>query len=326
MELKFMNFKDYKMKAIHEKFEPVIDGFLNRKEFMLIHATAKTGKSMFALNIALAVATGSDFLGMESELSKVLYLQTEISSCSLSDRIDSMLRGMPENYYDLAQQNLLIADTRIRIDIPQQLEALRKQVETELPSLLIIDPLYDLHNKNEDNAAEMAPLLSNIREIARSVGCAVILIHHQGKKGEGQSSNAGHACRGSSAFADVPDSSVSLSKDKGGYSIRGIFRNRPSMDDFRLQFDDKHFLFQPGIEMPKKVKTRDLIFEEIKNSTDGLTKKELVDLLGSKQGIQASAVQKQLENLKTEGLLFIKGEFKSTRFYIHEFQGGNSSP
>jgi hypothetical protein len=326
MELKFMNFKDYKLKAVNETFEPVIDGFLNRKEFMLIHATAKTGKSMFALNIALAIATGSDFLGMDTIKSKVLYLQTEISSTGLSDRIDSMLRGMPENLYEYAQENLLIADTRIRIDIPQQLEALKKQVETELPSLLIIDPFYDLHNKNEDNAAEMAPLLSNIREIARSVGCAVILIHHQGKKGEGQSSNAGHACRGSSAFADVPDSSVSLSKDKGGYSMRGIFRNRASLEEFRLQFDEKSFLFSPGSEMPKKVKTRDLIINEIKKSQDGLTKKELVDLLGSKQGIQASAVQKQIETLRAEGLLSLKGEFKSTRFFVTEFQGGNSSP
>lgn len=327
MELSFMTLKDYKLKAASETFDPIVDGFLNRKEFMLLHAAAKTGKSMLALNLGLAVATGADFLGMETFKSKVMYLQTEIAPSALADRIEAMLSGTTIETYDLAQLNFLVADNRIRLDSKTGMSLLGEVLVKESPSLLIIDPFYDLHSKNEDNATEMAPILSDIREMAREIGCAILLIHHQGKKGESFSSNAGHACRGSSSFADVPDCSVSMSRDKAGYSLRGIFRNRAPLEDLRLAFDDRTFTFHPTEAPPKKVKTRDLIIQEIRDSQGGLTKKELVGSLGRQLGIQASAVQKQIEVLRAEGLLAMaSGEFKNTRFKLSDDQGGNPLP
>jgi hypothetical protein len=326
MELTFMPYSKFRLLADTEGFEPIIDGFLNRKEFMLLHAAAKTGKSMLALNIALSISTGRDFLGMETSVGKVLYLQTELTVPALQDRVTAMLNGLPEEVYDLAQINFLISSNRLMLDRAEGIEAVINEVKKELPSLLIIDPLYDMHKKNEDNATDMAPLLSDIREIARTCGCAILLIHHQGKKGEGFSTNAGHACRGSSAFADVPDSSVSLSKDKEGFSLRGIFRNRTPLDNMRLNFDNECLTFSGSIDNPKKKKTREFVLEVIQSSQDGLTKKEIIASLGSSLGIQSSAIQKHLENLRAEGVLAIEGEFKNTRFLMAKAEGRNSSP
>jgi KaiC/GvpD/RAD55 family RecA-like ATPase len=313
MELTFMTYNEFKISAIMEDFDPVIENFLSRKEFMLIHATAKTGKSMLALNLAIAVASGSDFLGMPTTKSKVFYLQTEIANYALKERIDRMLEDRDIETSTNAELNLFIASDRIRIDTPEGIDLLRRQIEKTEPKLLIIDPLYDLHRKNEDSATEMSPLLSDIREIARSLDCAIILIHHQGKKSETSNNNAGHACRGSSAFADVPDISISLTRAKEGYNLKGIFRNRVSIDDLSLKFDTESLRFELAGHVQRPTKTKDLIYNALLASQDGLTKKELHKLLSH---ISISALQKQLENLRDSGQLMIEGQFKNSLYKL----------
>lgn len=326
MELNFIPYKEFKIKAIVEDFEPIIENFLNRKEFMLLHATAKVGKSMLALNIGLSVATGRDFLGMVTNKSKVLYLQTEIANTSLKDRIENMLDGFDEESYDNASSNLLIANNRIRLDEPEGIELIKKELTSIQPNLLIIDPLYDLHRKNEDNATEMAPLLSDLREIARSCDCAIILIHHQGKRGESSTGNPGHACRGSSAFADVPDISISLTKDKNGFMIKGIFRNRPSIEDLRLKFYEETLRFELAEYVPKPPKTKELIIQILTQSPDGLTKKEIHSVIRKTSNISASALQKQLETLRDEMKVSLDGSFKNAKFKLRDPVGGNPTP
>ena len=324
MELNFMPYKEFKIKAITEDFEPIIENFLNRKEFMLLHATAKTGKSMLALNIGLAVATGSDFLGMPTTKSKVLYLQTEIANVSLKDRIETMLHGQEFQTYEDASLNLEISNDRIRIDEIEGIELLKSNLKTRCPTLLIIDPLYDLHRKNEDNATDMAPILSDIREIARSCDCAIILIHHQGKKGEGFSNNPGHSCRGSSAFADVPDSSISLTKDKNGFSLKGIFRNKEPIEDLRLKQTD--LIFNLADFVAKPLKTKELVIEVLENSDSGLTKKDIWIEIRKRSNVSESAIQKQLETLRNEGRIYTEGEWKHTKFILTNLNGGNNPP
>ena len=329
MELTFVPYGVFKERSSMNNFEHIIEDFICRKEFMLLHATAKTGKSMFALNLGLAVATGLDFLGMETMKGKVMYLQSELADYALTQRIDLMLKGYPTEVYDHAQMNFLISSGRIRLDSNEGLNALKEKVKLEQPLLLIIDPLYDMHSKNEDNANEMAPLLSNIREVAREFGCAVILIHHQGKKNEGYSTNAGHACRGSSAFADVPDSSISLSRDREGHTLRGIFRNRPSLEDFRLKFDDKALLFSPAVQIVK-VKTRDKIINALKEEPLGLTKKSLISKLnGVNEGgssFHPSTIQKQLDSLRAQEIIEINPAHAIPTFILRSFEGRNLSP
>lgn len=314
--INFMNYKEFKLKASLEVFDPIVVNFLNRKEFMLLHASAKTGKSMFALNLCLSVSSGRDFLGMETLKSRVLYLQTEIANFSLRERIEKMIYGFGEKYNADIESNFFISSDRIKIDTVSGIESIKAKVNEFQPSLLVIDPLYDLHSKNEDNASEMAPILCSIREIARSCDCAVVLVHHQGKKGESSVGNAGHACRGSSAFADVPDCSISLSKDKAGFNLRGIFRNRISIDDMRLKFDDEQLMFELSEFVERHRKTKDIVKELLRLNPDGLTKRQIWEHTCKNSSISQSAIQKQIETLRDEGLIEVDGTFKNSKFKL----------
>lgn len=325
MELNFMTFEDFRINAVMEDFDPVIENFLNRKEFMLLHATAKTGKSMLALNIGLAIATGSDFLGMPTTKSKVLYLQTEIANYALKDRIEQMLEGESIKNYEDVKLNLLISSNRVRVDEVEGISLIKKEIFKYEPNLLIIDPFYELHRRNEDNASEMGPVLSDIRAIARECSCAIILIHHQGKKGETNGGNAGHSCRGSSSFADVPDCSISLSKDKNGYNLRGIFRNRIHLEDLKLKFNEDTLKFELADFVEKPAKTRDLIIEALSKNTNGITLKEIHEVVKIKNNVSISAVKKQVEEMTNKNIVYRESIFKNSKIRLVE-EGGISPP
>ena len=78
------------------------------------------------------------------------------------------------------------------------------------PRLIVLDPFVRLHRIDENTAAEVAPLLAYLRELQRSLGCAVVLVHHARKGGHAR---AGQALRGSSELHAWGDSNLYLRRD-----------------------------------------------------------------------------------------------------------------
>lgn len=247
MSLVFAPYRIFKITAESKKDDPVIVGLLNRREFAILSASAKTGKSMFALRVAIAIASGKSFLGFEVVPGKVMYLQTEISDFELRNRIERMLSSVTREQEDAVNKNVHISTYRLKLDRPENRESLKSVLEIEKPDLLILDPFYELHSSSfkEDSSDDVAPLLREIKKIAHDVGCAILLIHHQGKKNEGFTSpSPSHSHRGSSSFGDVPDASISMiRKGVNTLNIKADFRNRPALNpiDFRMTENDLDF-------------------------------------------------------------------------------------
>lgn len=316
MKLEFYPLTRYFEMAKLNPFTPVVEGLISRKEFLLLHAPGKTGKSLLALNLAVAIASGESFLSFETFKGKVLYLQTELAAFAVQERIERMLTGLGEEQKSLIYQNIQIADARIRIDSEDDFDQLYRAIQAEKPSLVIIDPLYDMHSLNENNAEEMTPLLAKFRQIAREIDCAVILVHHQGKRGEGFSTNPGHQCRGSSAFADVPDISLSLTRAAGqNYSLKGIFRNRPAIEELSLILDGKNLTFVSSVPIPKTPKTRAIILNAL-GSGETLSRDECYQVVQEHRQVTRGAIKKALEELVESGLIECIGKFKDTKFQI----------
>jgi hypothetical protein len=84
------------------------------------------------------------------------------------------------------------------------------EVERLRPRLVVLDPFVRLHRIDENAAAEVAPLLAYLRELQRSLGCAVVLVHHARKGGHAR---AGQALRGSSELHAWGDSNLYLRRD-----------------------------------------------------------------------------------------------------------------
>ena len=75
------------------------------------------------------------------------------------------------------------------------------------------DPFVRLHRIDENTASEVAPLLAYLRELQRTLGCAVALVHHARKGGHAR---AGQALRGSSELHAWGGSNLYLRRDSEG--------------------------------------------------------------------------------------------------------------
>ncbi len=316
MELDFLSVKDFSLKAIDQGYEPIVVELIDRREFVILSAPAKVGKSMFALNMGINISCGSEFLGMTTLKGKVLYLQTEVSSFQLNQRMDKMLSNLVDEDRDLVNENMFICDQNIRVDNEEGLSALRRAIEGHKPSLLILDPFYTLHRKKEDSSDEMAPILTNLKMLAKDFDCGVLLIHHQGKRNESVG-QVGHSHRGSSSFGDVPDSSLSLSKKDRTLMLKGEFRNRAPRSPIEYSLDEETFIFKLLSQTVKTPTAKQFIENALKVSNpEQNTSAFLKASLRDHTGLGESSFSKAIQELKAEGKIFSTGANKTVSYEL----------
>lgn len=319
MTLDFLNISNYKRKALGNESEPIVAKLIDRKDFIILSATAKTGKSMLALHMGISVASGNDFLGFSTQIGKVLYLQTEVSTFQQQQRLDQMLQALSEQERQNVLENLYICDDSIRLDTEDGIKSLQRAIVFHKPSLLILDPFYTLHRKREDSSDDMAPILTDLKTIAKESDCALLLIHHQGKRSELSASQPGHNHRGSSSFADVPDASLSLSKKNQSLILKGEFRNRESLEPVEYTFDNKSFEFALQGPVTKRPTAREFILLALENpDQEKRTAPYLKAKLKHETGLGPESFNKAIQQLKIEEKIEAFGRLKGTYYSLKE--------
>lgn len=161
---------------------------LKAGEVGLLTATGGTGKSIFAQNLALAVASGYDFcsLGIKKP-GPVLYLSFEEDEEDLLNRGNSIFRNgldgnipNPEMFYVYSmfgeELNLAKYDGTLN---NEDFEWLKTQ--SVGMRLVVLDPLYSLHSADENNGSHMKTLMTALKRICRETGCAMLVCQHTNK-------------------------------------------------------------------------------------------------------------------------------------------------
>ena len=167
----------------------------------ILGGAPKSGKSFFALDLCVAVASATPCAGRFAipNRGRVTLLCAEDPHAVIVGRLRALAasRGLP-----LAELPLdVIVEPSVRL--PEGLPRLRATVDKTKPRLLLLDPLIRLHRADENSAAEMSVILDGLRSLARDTSTAILLVHHT-RKAAGPS--AGAALRGSSdlhAFGDT---------------------------------------------------------------------------------------------------------------------------
>lgn len=75
----------------------------------------------------------------------------------------------------------VITASRLKLDQLTDREKLVETVRRLRPRMLLLDPTVRLHSVDENNASEVAKLISNLRPLQRRFDVAVILVHHTRK-------------------------------------------------------------------------------------------------------------------------------------------------
>ena len=79
----------------------------------------------------------------------------------------------------------MITAPTLRLDAPKDRERLSNTVQARQPRLLILDPLIRLHRVDENDASQIAGLLSYLRQLQRTFHVAVLVVHHARKDANG---------------------------------------------------------------------------------------------------------------------------------------------
>jgi hypothetical protein len=170
----------------------------------------KVGKSWFALNLAVAIASGSRALGrVEIERGEVLYFSLEDPPRRLKRRLEVVLQGEP------APPSRLIFETECR-RLPAGGNVLRTTLKslTE-PRLAIIDVFARVRPRTSERSSlydNDYEAVSSLKAIADAFEVPVLLVHHTRKAAADDYLNT---VSGSHGIAGAADAVLVLARSRG---------------------------------------------------------------------------------------------------------------
>jgi hypothetical protein len=138
-----------------------------------------------------------------------------------------------------------------------------------------------LHRIDENTAYEVASLLAYLRELQRTLGCALVLVHHARKGGHAR---AGQALRGSSELHARGDSNLYLRRDGERLLLSIEHRAAASSSGLEIELADRgggltlHVrddIGAPTADRPRSPAER--VLDALADATAPLTRRELRD-------------------------------------------------
>lgn len=173
----------------------------------LLGGDGGTGKSLLALQLAVASVTGGAWINNPVAGGPVVYLSAEDDEDELHRRLDDILQATGCDYDDTtnlilcshAGRDALLATPGVPTGAlqPTKLyERLDARMGAVKPALLVLDTLADLFPGNENDRAQARQFIGLLRALAIKHECAVILLAHPSLSGL----NSGSGTSGSTGW------------------------------------------------------------------------------------------------------------------------------
>ena len=184
------------MKCISEmrknstKKDFIVDNLMKSNGLYCLVARPKVGKSLLALQLANAIATGTNFLGFRTSPSPVLYISTEMNFSQILDRIDKMNLEFDDDNFRLKEQE--INERKLNL-MDLQLEF--QEFSNDLNGRFVIIDMFsgiDMNNGYDlNNYQDMGQyVIPKFRELCKKYNFTILLIHHLNKNNKSLGSTA----------------------------------------------------------------------------------------------------------------------------------------
>lgn len=276
-------------------------GWYARGDVVLEAGDPGAGKSMLALaRSVMAAQTGGELLGENIAARRVLFLDLESPDDVVYQRLYAFgLRGSLDGFAYVHRPDYLnLLDS-------ESLARLRATIIDTRAGLVVIDSLRRAApGLDENDSRQVSIIFSALRNLARELGCTIIVIHHPRKPVGDTKIEALHAARGSGDLTGSVDSYIfyrrlsdGLIRLEHGKARRG---REHEHDHFRIVETDDGL---PAIEhvIPQRVDENELDMRVLAHVTEhpGNPQNKIE---GSVKGGRGS-VRKSLERLATHKLL-----------------------
>ena len=299
-----------------EPLKFLIPGILPYGGKMTFSATAKFGKSMFAIQLGLAVASGCNtWLGWKlGEPAKVVYMQPEIMDTLMASRLKAIAASMPDGMdKGRALSNFAVQETsEMRPNLHSEsgryiAEAIIKR---ERPDLLILDPLAALCPGLIENATEeMGAFLDYLSNLALRYGHATLLVHHHSKAGASRGSSTYEAWPESDLQASFADEEHEVAKVemrlRCSYNGGPVYWQTPCEDDlwFHAMPDDWKPEKSGGRPKQSPTELGTVAFEVLRDADKTLRYKDLVEGIMERLKCKDRTAKRRIEHAVTATMI-----------------------
>ena len=305
-------------KIILQRYPVLIEGVLHRGTKMVLGGGSKSYKTWTLLNLAICVATGSDFFGKKvvNTDKDVIFLNFEVPHEFFLDRVRSVSRAMG---VDMPKRLAVWSLRGITNDLPFILEVMRERL-TNSCALLVIDPIYKaLGDRDENSAGDMGALMNEVEAIVEETGASVAFGAHY-SKGNQAEKDALDRISGSGVFARDPDTIMGLTahEEENCFTVHTALRNFPGIDPFVVEWDFPLFSIREDLDAGKLKRPGQKIsggkvLEEIKKAgAQGIDPKTFIPTMATSFGVTDRTIYRQLKMLsdtkrihKTAGNYFV---------------------
>ena len=204
---------------------PLIEGVLRQGHKLLLAGPSKAGKSFALIELCIAIAEGSKWLGrFGCARGRVLYVNLELDRASCLHRFADVYQalGLPPDHVDrIDLWNLRGASVPMDKLAPK----LIRRAKNRGYIAVILDPIYKVLTGDENAADQMAKFCNQFDLVCRQLGCAVVYCHHHSKGAQGGKRSMDRAS-GSGVFARDPDALLDMTELIPTEAIRKQLENR----------------------------------------------------------------------------------------------------
>lgn len=202
-------------------------GRIPRGHVTLLGAHGGVGKSMLALQLAVAVCLGADFLGASTEQGRVLFFSGEDGAAVLRHRLGFIATHFRASPHRLAERLVIldatdepslyreVATFGVRTGEPTPgFNRLAEIIREVQPDLVIVDNASDVFEASENDRASVRGFMRQLRQLFPdgSEPPAMLLLAHIQKAAVG--ARGGESYSGSTAWHNSARSRLALTADR----------------------------------------------------------------------------------------------------------------
>ena len=177
----------------------LVHGVIQRGANGFFAAPPKGSKSWLAMDLAIAVASGQPWLGLETAKAKVAFISREDHPNLTRWRADHLIRGRGLHQGDLPiWMNTKDQSPQYKLDNPTQLTEMLEALKIVKPELIILDVFNMLHGAEENDNTDMRKIMDCLDIMHRETRASICMLHHFNKMATGRITER---LRGSSGIA-----------------------------------------------------------------------------------------------------------------------------
>lgn len=310
----------------------VVRPVLSRPSVNIFFGPPKSLKSLILSDLAICTAIGGRWLatskgtgGFETVASPVAWLDLENGPRRMAERFSAFGRArsapatapvkylsMPNPWPDFSQ--------------PGSAGLLISQLEAMGARLVVLDHLSQVLGQTEENSAQMAPIMAQLRGIAEYCNAAVVIIHHQVKSAGRFGISASDSIRGHGSILASCDFAAVVERapgSKDAVTVRPVAVRGAPVEAFGAQFSWEHK--QDG---SKELATARFYGMEVE-SMDGLIEAAILEALeggsmnqtelraiaAEESGAGDQVIRKVIARMESGGRVKVKGGKQNSKIY-----------